>query len=102
MHKLRKLMVSPSRIYGWSIVGFLVIVCAGIPILNFGNKGQVPFSHLFIVIAVYMVVLFALSIFTTIIYWAWFKKYWFINLVVAAGSAYVVDLYLLGGLLTGD
>jgi len=102
MNKLQKLLVSPSRIYGWSIVGFLVILCAGIPILNFDNKGQVPFTHFFIVFAVYMVVLFALSILTTIVYWAWFKKYWYINLVLAASSVYVIDLYLLGGLLAGE
>ena len=102
MYKLRKLLVSPSRVYGWSIVSFLVILCAGIPVLNFNNKGQVPFTHLLIVTAVYMVLLLALSILTTIIYWTWFKKYWYINIIVAASSAYVIDLYLLGGLLTGE
>lgn len=102
MHKLRKLLVSPSRVYGWSIVGFLVILTIGIPVLNLDNKGLVPFTHLFIVFAIYMVLLLALSILTTIIYWAWFKKYWYINIILAAGSAYIIDLYLLGGLLTGE
>ena len=100
MNKIRKLLVSPSQIYGWSIVAFLVILCMGIPILNFGNNGQVPFTHLFIVFAIYSVVLFTLSILTTVIYWAWFKRYWYVNIIVAASSAYIIDLYLLGGLLT--
>jgi hypothetical protein len=48
------------------------------------------------------VVLLALSVLTTIIYWAWFKRYWYVNLIVAASAAYMIDLYLLGGMLTGE
>ncbi|HVW98625.1 MAG TPA: hypothetical protein VHA56_21840 [Mucilaginibacter sp.] len=99
MHKLKKLFVSPSRLYGWSFAGFLLLMFIGIPALNFGHKGRVPLGDIIIAIAIYAVILFLISLITTIVYWQWFKKYWYVNLLVAAGSGYVINIYLLSGLI---
>lgn len=99
MNKLKKALVSPPRIYLGSIIIFLVVFFIGVPAANFGNKGHVPFGDFILVFTVYAVVLFVISIFTSVMYWRWFKKRWYINLAVAAGSAYFIDIYLLGGLL---
>jgi len=102
MDRLRKLFVSPTRMYGVCIACFLVFFFIGIPVLNFGNKVQLPFSHALIAFAILMVVLFIISIFTTLVYWAWFKKYWYINLMVGLSSGYFIDIYLLSGILGID
>jgi len=99
MNKLRKALVNPARIYLGSIIIFLVVLFIGVPAANFGNKSHVPFGDFIFVFAAYAIVLFGISIFTTIVYWQWFKKRWYVNLTVAAGSAYFIDTYLLGGLL---
>jgi hypothetical protein len=100
--KLRKLFVSPARMYGVSIVCFLVFFFVGIPVLNWGNNVQLPFSHALIAFAIFMVVLFITSIFTTVVYWAWFKKYWYVNIMIGFGSGYFIDMYLLSGTLGID
>jgi len=99
MDKLRKLFVSPARIYGVSVVCFLIFFFVGIPVLNFGNNVPLPFGHALTGFAVFMVVLFIISIFTTAVYWAWFKKYWYINVIVGLGSGYFIDTYLLSCIL---
>ena len=100
MNKLKKALVSPARIYLGSIIIFLVVFFIGVPAANFGNKSHVPFGDFIFVFTVYAIVLFIISIFTTIVYWQWFKKRWYINLIVAAASAYFIDIFLLGGLLS--
>jgi len=100
MNRLKKLLVSPSRIYLSSVIIFLVVFFIGVPAANFGNKRHVPFGDFIFVFTVYAIVLFIISIFTTIVYWQWFKKHWYINLAVAAGAGYFIDLFLLGGLLS--
>jgi len=100
MNKLKKALVSPTRVYLVSIIIFMVVLFIGVPAANFGNKGHVPFGDFIFVFAVYTVILFAISIFTSIVYWQWFKKRWYFNLTVATGSAYFIDTYLLGGYLS--
>jgi len=99
MNKLKKALVSPARIYTVSAVIFLVVFFIGIPVANFGSKGHVPFGDFIFVLAAYAVILFIIAVFTTVVYWQWFKRYWYINLTIGAGSAYFIDTYLLGGLL---
>jgi hypothetical protein len=100
MNKLRKILVSPTRIYLGSVIVFLVVLFIGIPAANFGNKTHVPLGDFIFAFTAYAILLFVISIFTTIVYWQWFKKRWYINLAVAACSAYFIDVYLLGGLLS--
>ncbi|MDO3642589.1 hypothetical protein [Mucilaginibacter sp. L3T2-6] len=101
MNKLKKALVSPARIYLGSFIIFLVVFFIGIPAANFGNKHHVPFGDFIFVFTVYAIVLLCISIFTSVVYWRWFKKHWYINLAIAAGSAYFIDIYLLNGFLTG-
>src|SRR6187402_3306150 len=98
MEKLKKLLVSPFHIYGLSFVIFIVILLIGIPALNLGNKGQAPFSDIMLAFIGYAVTIFFISIVTSVVYWQWFKKYSYVNIIVAGGSGYFIDIYLLGGL----
>jgi hypothetical protein len=92
MIKLSKPLISPSRIYGWSIFAFLVFTFIGIPLLSRGHSGgeQVPLTLLADQLLYSTYYFLFLSILTTILYWEWFKRTWYINVAIFVLTSFFV------------
>jgi hypothetical protein len=75
----RALFDNPFKIYGWSFL--LLLIC-----LLIGSIAKAiirpDFNPNIAIMLIYIFVLFLLSILTSIMYRPWFKKYWFVNLIV--------------------
>ncbi|WP_316743754.1 hypothetical protein [Pedobacter antarcticus] len=89
--------LTPSKLYGWSIVSFFAITFIGIPVISMGHSGgeQVPLVTFYYVAVAFIWIFFFLSIATTIFFFAWFKKYWYINTVLFAVTGFALLQLLL-------
>ncbi len=89
-------MVSPAAIYGWSSALFIAIFFA-IPFLGYVTDAQLPVSLTLLSLKCFLVFLLIISTLTSIVFWDWFKRNWYINLLVFACAALVlVRLYYTG------
>lgn len=74
---------SPPKLYLlWFIL--IVIFCLAIPILSIGAPGgeQKPLTLLSYATNYFFYGYFVLGVLTSIFYRQWFKKYWYVNLVI--------------------
>lgn len=93
MNWLNKILVSPAAIYGWSTALFIGVYFA-IPFLGFLTDDQLPVTLTLLSFKCFLVFLMVISILTSIVFWDWFKRNWYINLVVLAFAGLVlVKLY---------
>jgi len=96
MKNAKKLINSPGKIYGISFIAFFLFCLIGIPIINMGHSDgeQIPLVMLVYAGYVMIILLFILSILTSFMFRGWFKKYWFINLIIMVFTGYVLISYL--------
>jgi hypothetical protein len=92
------LLQTPTGIYKLCLMLF-VIFCVSIPFLSRGYVGgdQRPLILLAYAVDVLVYGFFILSIFTTVLFWRWFKKHWYLNalIFVITGSLIIATTNLL-------
>ncbi|WP_316787006.1 hypothetical protein [Pedobacter frigiditerrae] len=84
MNWIKKTFANPFKIYLYGIILFLGFCVIGVPILSMGHSGgeQVPMTLIAYALNYFIYGLFFISILTSILFWNWFKKYWYINLII--------------------
>lgn len=89
---LNKRIKSPIKIYLYSILAFLFFCIVCIPILSMGHSGgeQVPLKLLAYASNYLFYGFFIMSIATSGFYWKWFKKYWYINLIIITLAGLII------------
>lgn len=90
-NKLPSIINSPPKLYLYCFLLF-VAFCFAIPFLSKGAPGgeQKPITLLALAINYLCYSYFILSIITSIIYISWFKKYWFVNLLIFLFIGYLM------------
>ncbi|WP_316756312.1 hypothetical protein [Pedobacter aquatilis] len=84
MNWIKKTFGSPFKIYLYGIILLLGFCVIGIPILSMGHSGgeQVPMTLIAYSLNYFIYGLFFISILTSILFWNWLKKYWYINSII--------------------
>lgn len=92
MNWIKKTFNNPIKIYVLGILLFLAFCIIGIPLLSMGHSDgeQVPMTLIAYAINYFIYGLFFISIFTSILFWNWFKKYWYVNLVIFILTSFLI------------
>ncbi|QKJ31730.1 hypothetical protein HQ865_18805 [Mucilaginibacter mali] len=95
MDKIRQILGSPAAVYGWSI-GFFVAVFFALPFLKYVIDEALVIKLSLLSVKYFTALLLVVSLLTSIVFFDWFSRYWYINLLVFAVAALVlVRLYML-------
>jgi len=83
---------TPIKIYFLFGILLFFFTFIGIPLLSLGyaDGEQRPFILLSYIVDVMIYGYFTLAILTTIIFWRWFKKQWYINVVIFCLCSYPI------------
>jgi len=91
-YTLFPLFNNPAKIYlVWSVL--LGLFCfIGIPILSIGSSGgeQKPLTLLADALDIAVYGFFVISILTSILFSGWFKKYWYVNMLVMLITGFII------------
>lgn len=92
MNWIRKTFESPFKIYLYGTIIFLALCVVGIPILSIGHSGgeQVPTTLIAYALNYFIYGIFFVSILSSILFWNWFKKYWYINSVIFILTGFLI------------
>jgi hypothetical protein len=92
-------MVSPAAMYGWSTALFFGVFLL-IPFIGYLTGEQLSVTLTLLSLKCFLLLLLVISILTSIVFWGWFKRNWYINLLVFVCAGLVlVRLYYTGKLL---
>ena len=87
----------PEKIYMFFLLLVVAFCIIGIPIFSIGHSSgeQVPFTLFVIVLSITQYGLFAISVITSILYFEWAKKYWFINgtIIIIGVASILIDVF---------
>ena len=88
----RKMMLNPWMVYFAWLILFVVFICIGIPILNIGHSGgeQKPLILFAAALKCFFYGMMIISLIVPIFFLRWFKKYWYVSVIVLLISFYLV------------
>lgn len=89
MDRLSKILVSPAAAYGWS-VGLFVAIFFALPIFKYVVNEELVVTLSILCIKYFTILLLAISVLTSIVFFEWFIRNWYINLIVFAVAAFML------------
>ena len=87
----------PNKLYKWTFYALLIVVGITFFVLVTGDSQtqQNGFGIMLLEFFCAIVVVFILSIVTTIVYKEWFKEYWWVNMILFLFSGTVIVLAII-------
>lgn len=83
--KSKKLFSSPLGIYLSWIILFILYFCIVIPITIYTSQSSsgTPFIFIMYGLVIFVIGIFLISLFIPIIFFQWFKRYWYVSIGIA-------------------
>lgn len=84
--------VTAFKIYLIWIVCFLSFCIVVIPLKSAGHSAgeQSSITLFFTAGDIFLTGLFVIGIFTSFVFWSWFKRYWYVNLSIMVSTGYLL------------
>lgn len=93
MNRLSKILVSPAAAYGWS-AGLFVAIFFALPFFKYVLDEELLVTLSILCIKYFAILLLVISLLTSIVFFDWFKRNWYINLIVfGVAATMLVKLY---------
>lgn len=93
MNRLSKILVSPAAAYGWT-VGLFVAVFFALPFFKYVIDEELVVTLSLLSLKYFTMLLLIISLLTSIVFFDWFRRNWYINLgVFLIAAVLLLKLY---------